>query len=165
MIPNHERRTTMPPTRILVATASLSLLLALMLADPVLAGEYQVASCQADRLHYSALAFNGGFVSRGMKIRSACNPEGTKGTVGVLTTNVRGRRRVPRGAAARVSIFAPPGTQFTTFKWAGEASRTDCRYSLQLFADNGPGVNTKSLKNYRANRRCSLRKLMQVTGY
>ena len=121
----------MPPTRVLVATAALGLVAPLMLAGTAPAGEYQVASCQADRLNYSTIAFDGGFVNRGMKIRRACNPEGP-GMRGLVTTNVRSRGTVPRGAVARVSIDAPPGTHFKTFRWAGELHRSDCRYALEL---------------------------------
>src|SRR5204863_2034732 len=90
--------------------------------------------------------------SRGMRIRSACNPEGP-GLRGLVTANVIRRGTVPRGAVARVSISAPAGTQFTTFRWAGTARRRDCRYALQLWAD-GPGIRTIPLKNVRANQHC-----------
>ena len=39
------------------------------------AGQFTVASCQADRLNFSTTAFTD-FATRGMKIRRACNPEG-----------------------------------------------------------------------------------------
>jgi hypothetical protein len=155
----------MPPIRVLVATAALGLVLAMAFAGTALAGQYKVASCQADQLNHSTIAFNNNFVSRGMKIRSACNPEGNNGTVGLLTANVRTRGKVPRGALARVSIVAPPGTHFTTFKWGGDIYRTDCRYSLQLWADNGAGVNKASLRNYLGNHGCSNRRLAQAHGY
>jgi hypothetical protein len=154
----------MPTVRVLLATAALSILLAVVPSGAALAGQYTVASCQGDRLNYSTIAFNYNFVTRGMRIRSACSPEGS-GLRGLLTANVLGRGKVPRGAVARVAITAPSGTHFTTFTWAGTMRRTDCRYALQLWADAGPGILTYRLKNHAANRGCPRRPRAQAAGY
>src|SRR5207237_269530 len=48
---------------------------------------------------------------------------------------------------------APVGTSFTTFRWAGTARRTDCRYALQIYAE-GAGIKPVPIKNVRANQHC-----------
>lgn len=115
------------------------------------AGQFTVASCQADRLGFSTVAFSD-FATRGMRIRRACNPEGP-GVRGLVTTNIPKPGSVPRGSVALVAVSAPAGTSFTTFRWAGTARRTDCRYALQLFAE-GPGIKPVPIKNVRANQQC-----------
>src|SRR5216684_371592 len=108
------------------------------------AGEYQVGNCEADQFNFSTQAF-ADFATRGMKIRRACNPEGP-GLRGLVTENVVRGGRVPRGARAIVTVTAPFGTRFTTFRWAGEARRRDCGYALQLYADGG-GARPVAIKN------------------
>jgi hypothetical protein len=98
-----------------------------------------------------------------MKITRACDPEGP-GLRGLITANVVRGGRVSRGANAFVTITAPSGTRFTSFRWAGEALRRDCGYALQLYAD-GPGVAAVSIKNVRANERCPLPGRAQAAGY
>ncbi len=115
------------------------------------AAEFTVASCQADRLGFSTVAFSD-FATRGMRIRRACNPVGP-GVRGLVTTNVHRPGSVPRGSVALVTASAPGGTSFTRFRWAGTARRTDCRYALQLYAE-GPGVKPVPIKNVRANQHC-----------
>src|SRR3954464_3886178 len=90
------------------------------------AGEFHVASCQADRLNFSTSAF-ADFATRGMKIRHACDPEGP-GLRGLVTANSISRAAVPRGSVAMATLSAPPGTSFTSFRWAGTARRRDCRF-------------------------------------
>jgi hypothetical protein len=131
-------------------------------AEGAVAGEFAVASCKADTLNWSTRAFMD-FATRGMKIRRACNPEGP-GLRGLITANVVRGGRVPRGAVASVRMEAPPGTHFTTFRWAGAARRRDCRFALQLWADGG--VNTRiPIKNVKANRHCPRPTLAQAAGY
>lgn len=115
------------------------------------AGQFTVASCQADRLGFSTVAFND-FATRGMRIRRACNPEGP-GVRGLVTTNIPKPGSVPRGSVALVAVSAPAGTSFTTFRWAGTARRTDCRYALQIYAE-GAGIKPVPIKNVRANQHC-----------
>jgi hypothetical protein len=130
-----------------------ALVAALMAAstDGAVAGEYSVANCQADPLNFSTRAFED-FAHRGMRIRRACDPEGP-GLRGLITGNVVRGGRVPRGSVALARIKAPPGTRFTSFRWAGTARRRDCRYALQLYAD-APDIDRIPMKNVRANRRC-----------
>lgn len=108
--------------RVTVATGALSVLL-LMLATSAHAGQFTVASCQADRANFSTTAFND-FATRGMTIRRACNPEGP-GIRGLVTANVTNGGTVPRGSVAMVALSAPNGTHFTTLRWAGSARRRD----------------------------------------
>jgi hypothetical protein len=131
-------------------------------ASRAAAGEFQVASCQADQLNFSTSAFND-FATRGMKIKRACNPEGP-GLRGLITSNVLQAGQVPRGAVAMVTIAAPAGTRFTTFRWAGSAQRRDCRYALQLYAD-APDVKPIPIKNVRANQNCPKPSRAQAAGY
>jgi hypothetical protein len=136
--------------RCLLAGACVAVTLGLG-AGQARAGEYVVANCQADPLAYSTRAYED-FATRGMKITRACDPEGP-GRRGLITSNVTSAGRVPRGAYAMTAINAPPGTRFTSFRWAGTARRRDCGYALQLWAD-APDIDPIALKNVRANRGC-----------
>lgn len=148
--------------RITISVLAPTVLVMLVGATPARAGQFEVATCQADRLNYGTQAF-GDFATRGMKIRRACNPEGT-GLRGLVTSNVIRRARIDRGSMAAATIKAPPGTTFTTFRWAGSARRVDCRYSLQLYADV-PGRNPIPIKNVRANQGCPPARRSQASAY
>ena len=129
------------------------------------AGQFTVASCQADRVNFSTTAFND-FATRGMTIRRACNPEGP-GIRGLVTANSTRPGAVPRGSVAMVAVTAPNGTRFTTFRWAGSARRHDCRYALQLYAE-APDIKPIPIKNVRANQHCPGRgrgMAVQAAGY
>lgn len=126
------------------------------------AGEFRVASCQADQFNFSTSAFDD-FATRGMNIRHACNPDGP-GLRGLVTANSISRGVLPRGSVAMVAISAPPGTRFTTFRWAGSARRRDCRYALQLYAD-APDIQPIAIKNVRANEHCPRPRRAQGAGY
>jgi 5-hydroxyisourate hydrolase-like protein (transthyretin family) len=154
----HKRRAI----RLIPSAVSLALLLAALPSGTATAGQFTVASCQADRLNFSTAAFTD-FATRGMQIRRACNPEGP-GIRGLVTSNSSRRGTVPRGAVALVAISAPDGTRFTTFRWAGSARRRDCRYALQLYA-TGPGIQPIPIKNVRANQHCPHRTRAQAAGY
>src|SRR5829696_4784613 len=147
---------------VIAATGGLSVLLAAFLPAGAAAGQFTVASCQADRVNFSTTAFTD-FATRGMTIRRACNPEGP-GIRGLVTANATRRGTVPRGSVAMVAIAAPTGTRFTTFRWAGSARRTDCRYALQLYAE-GPDIKPVPIKNVRANQRCPRQPRAQAAGY
>lgn len=148
--------------RVIATAGALSLLAATLPAGAASAGQFTVASCQADQLNFSTTAFTD-FATRGMKIRRACNPEGP-GIRGVVTANSTASTAVPRGAVAMVAISAPSGTRFTSFRWAGSARRSDCRYALQLYAE-GPGIKAIPIKNVRANQHCPGRARAQAAGY
>ena len=126
--------------RTLVATAGATcaaLTLVLLASASAMAGQFTVASCQADHLRFSSTAF-GDFATRGMKITRACDPDGP-GLRGLITANVVRDRSVPRGATSIATIVAPAGTTFTRLRWAGSSLRSDCRYTLQVYAD-APGA-------------------------
>lgn len=148
--------------RAIAVAGAVSVLLVALLATSASAGQFTVASCQADRMNFSTTAFDD-FATRGMTIRRACNPEGP-GIRGLITTNATGRGGVPRGSVAMVAISAPSGTRFTTFRWAGSARRRDCRFALQLYAE-GPGIRAIPIKNVRANEHCPRPARAQAAGY
>ena len=151
-----------PTIRRSALSGGLTLVLLAALAAPANAGEFTVAACQADRLNFSTGAFQD-FATRGMSVRRACNPEGP-GLRGLVTANVIRRSPVRRGAVSMVTINAPLGTRFTTFRWAGTARRRDCRYALQLYAD-APDIQAIPIKNVRANQRCPRAGRAQAAGY
>ena len=154
-------RFTATAQRCFLASACVAMLMALS-ADGAAAGEFAVANCQADPLNFSTRAFDD-FATRGMKIRRACDPEGP-GLRGLITSNVVRDGRVQRGAVAMATISAPPGTRFTSFRWAGTARRRDCRYALQLYAE-APDIDPIAIKNVRANQRCPRPRRAQAAGY
>jgi hypothetical protein len=151
-----------PAIRVTAGAAALGVLLLLLASTPASAGQFTVATCQADRLNFSTTAFSD-FATRGMAVRRACNPEGP-GLRGLVTANSTGRGAVPRGSVAAVAISAPAGTRFTSFRWAGSARRRDCRFALQLYAE-GPGIQPIAIKNVRANQHCPAHGSAQAAGY
>jgi hypothetical protein len=128
-----------------------ALIVALASPGTAAAGEYTISICQADEAGYVSSAFEN-FATRGMKWRRACNPLGP-GLRGLVTANVPGTGRVPRGAQSGFVLSAPPGTAISRLRWSGVAHRRDCRYALQLYAER-PGAPPISIKNVRANRHC-----------
>ena len=90
-----------PAIRVIATAGALSVLNALLLASAASAGQFTVASCQADRAGFSTTAFND-FATRGMTIRRACNPEGP-GIRGLVTANAtqRGTRAARLGRPGR----------------------------------------------------------------
>jgi hypothetical protein len=62
-----------------------------------------------------------------------------------------------------VTLSAPTGTRFATFRWAGELRRTDCRYALQMWAEATDLVTP--IKNVRANQHCPRPRRIQTSGY
>jgi hypothetical protein len=62
------------------------------------------------------------------------------------------------------TISAPPGTRFTSFRWAGMARRRYCGYALQLYAE-APASTSIAIKNVRANQRCPRPRRAQAAGY
>jgi hypothetical protein len=126
------------------------------------AGEYTIYACQADEAGYVSSAFEN-FATRGMKWRRACNPLGP-GLRGLVTANVPGTGRVPRGAQSGFVLNAPPGTTFSRLRWSGHAHRRDCRYALQLYAER-PGASAVAIKNVRANRHCPNPETAQASSW
>jgi hypothetical protein len=155
------------PTISLRSFASLAgiltaLLVALASPGRAAAGEYTISICQADEAGYVSSAFEN-FATRGMKWRRACNPLGP-GLRGLVTANVPGTGRVPRGAQSGFVLSAPPGTTISQLRWSGVAHRRDCRYALQLYAER-PGAFPVSIKNVRANRHCPNPEVAQKSSW
>lgn len=140
--------TLIRPVALVVTTVAAGLLV----PGPAAAGEFPINACQADRGRLSTQAF-ADFASRGMGIKRACDPQGP-GLRGLITTNAVRRADLPRGAQASLSLSAPPGTRLTRFRWSGAAHRSDCRYTLEVYADRprGPSIPIRQIP---ANRACS----------
>jgi hypothetical protein len=121
-------------------------------ADASLASTYKVGNCWADKQNFNTRAFES-FATRGMKIRRACDTQ-IPGPNGLITSNVMRAGKVERGALSLVAMAAPPGTQIVHLTWAGWGKRADCRYALQIWAEDANGRKIKTLKSRRANTGC-----------
>ena len=88
--------------RSIAAAIVLSIVLAGTVSAPA-AGQFTVASCQADRLNFSTTAFSD-FATRGMRIRRACNPEARACAV----SSRRTRAAAAPCLAARWRSWRPP---------------------------------------------------------
>jgi len=141
---------------------ALTVVAALAAPRPATAGEYTIYACEADEAGYVSSAFEN-FATRGMKWRRACNPLGP-GLRGLVTANVPGTGRVPRGAQSGFILNAPPDTTFSRLRWSGHAQRRDCRYALQLYAER-PDASAVSIKNVRANRNCPRSDVAQASSW
>jgi hypothetical protein len=148
--------------RVVVAVVLAAALMLGASAQVARAGEFRVGTCQADSLNFSTQAFED-FETRGMQVQRGCDPEGP-GLRGLVTSNHFAANRVPRGARAIVTLTAPFGTRFVSFRWAGTLRRRDCGYALQLYAD-APDVRAVSIKNVRANVGCPRSGVGQAAGY
>jgi hypothetical protein len=138
-----------------------TLIVVLSFAAPAMGGQFTVASCQADRLGLSTTAFRD-FATRGMQVTRACNPVGP-GLRGLITSNAVRAGSVPRGSASIAAILAPPGTSFTTVRWSGSTGRSDCGYTVQLYAD-APGGKVTPIAGVRANQHCTPPRLVRPIG-
>jgi Bacterial Ig-like domain len=125
------------------------------------AGEYTIASCQADGA-FSSGAFED-FATRGMKWRRACNPLGP-GLRGLVTANVAGEGHVAVGSQSAFVLEAPPQTTLSRLRWSGYAHRRDCRYALQLYAVRPDGSST-AVKDVKANHGCPGPAEAQASSY
>jgi hypothetical protein len=130
-----------------------TLIAVLLIATPAMGGQFTVATCQADRLGHTSSAFLARSTS-GMQVVRACDPVG-RGVRGLVTSDAAGAGTVPRGAASLAVILAAPGTSFTHVDWAGLTTRSDCGYTLQVYADSPGGKVTAIGDDVRANQRCS----------
>src|SRR5829696_1047477 len=145
------------PVRRCLAGGAITALVVALAADAAVAGEYTVGNCRSDKLNFNTRAFDT-FLKGRMKVRRACNPVGS-GLRALITQNVVSRGKVPRGAVAGVLMTAPPGTQFTSFRWGGKLRRADCRYAIQLWAEDPNDSQVRfPIRNLRANRNCSNRR-------
>jgi hypothetical protein len=125
------------------------------------AGEFTIATCQADG-SYSSGAFED-FATRGMKWRRACNPLGP-GLRGLVTANVAGEGHVAKGSQSTFVLEAPPETTFSRLRWSGYAHRRDCRYALQLYAVR-PDGSADAIRNVRADHGCPRAKEAQASSW
>jgi hypothetical protein len=125
------------------------------------AGEYTIASCQADGA-FSSGAFED-FATRGMKWRRACNPLGP-GLRGLVTANVAGEGHVAVGSQSAFVLEAPPQTTISRLRWSGYAHRRDCRYALQLYAVR-PDGSSAAVKDVKANHGCPRPDEAQASSY
>ena len=158
-----------PIARACTLVMAVSALLLAAGAPPALAGEFVVASCQADAPNYSTDAF-ADRSTPSMTVVRKCDPaagevRGVKRMRGMITRNRISAERVRRGAYAMLTLSAPPGTHFSAFRWAGRPWRTDCRYAEQLWSERD-GTTIGTIKNVRANHDCPERAhAAQTAGY
>ena len=153
--------TTQHLTRLVIVASALGLV-SLGHTGDAAAGAFTINTCGSDPPNFSTQAFDD-FATRGMMWRRACDPEGP-GLRGLLTGNVVRSGRVARGARSYFTLAAPPGTYFAWIRWSGHGQRRDCRYALQVWAD-GPGAQTRSIKNVRANSGCPRPGRAQAAGW
>jgi hypothetical protein len=125
------------------------------------AGEYTIASCQADGA-FSSGAFED-FATRGMKWRRACDPLGP-GLRGLVTANAAGEGHVAVGSQSAFVLEAPPQTTLSRLRWSGYAHRRDCRYALQLYAVRPDGSST-AVKDVKADHGCPRPDEAQASSY
>lgn len=135
---------------LLAALSAAAALLAL--PGPASAGEFSIFTCFDDP-NQEGLAFdpNASIEGGGMNVKPACQRQGP-GLRGMVTANATGRRPASRGALARVAMGAPAGTYFRAVRWWGKHRRADCRYGLELFADDGAGRNVFAVQKLSARR-------------
>ncbi|HEX4307192.1 MAG TPA: Ig-like domain repeat protein [Solirubrobacterales bacterium] len=133
-----------------IAALALALLASATAPRPALAGQFTIATCQANG-SYSSGAFQD-FATRGMKWRRACNPLGP-GLRGLVTANVPGEGHVAVESQSAFVLEAPPATTFSSLNWSGYAHRRDCRYALQLYAVR-PDGSTDTIRNVKADHGC-----------
>jgi hypothetical protein len=145
-----------------VIVAAASVFVSLGQAGEAEAGAFTINTCGSDPPNFSTDAFED-FATRGMLWKRACDPEGP-GLRGLVTANVIRSGRVVRGARSYFTLTAPAGTYFAWINWSGHAQRRDCRYALQVWAD-GPGAQTKPIKNVRANQDCPRPGRAQAAGW
>ena len=123
--------------RIAAALLALIPLLALATPGPAAAGTFTVESCQGAP-GFSTAAFEN-FATRGMVTKRACRPRGP-GLRG-MTVSVKAKKgRVKRGSTARFVMTAPPGTAIVRAAWSGTRVRSDCGFTLDVYAQGGKTV-------------------------
>jgi Bacterial Ig-like domain (group 3) len=135
-----------------VAALAFALLVSTTAPRPALAGQFTIATCQANG-SYSSGAFQD-FATRGMKWRRACNPLGP-GLRGLVTANVAREGHVATGAQSAFVLEAPPQTTFSSLSWSGYAHRRDCRYALQLYAVR-PDGSSDTIRDVKADHGCPM---------
>jgi hypothetical protein len=94
---------------------------------------YSVQVCGASG-NYDAFAFGDLSRSTGFSIGRTCFPYG-RGLRGLVTISPRARRRAGQNTQAAVRLRAPWGTALSRITWVGRASRADCTWTAELYAD------------------------------
>src|SRR5215211_4847666 len=136
-------------TAILLASVGV----AIVAAEPAHAGVFQLRSCMAARTEgYDSGAFAGSRSSARMTIKRGCNPFG-RGERGLITSNKVAHRRLRRNEQASVVLWTPPGTRIVRFDWSGKLRRSDCGWTVELYAVR-PGQRPAYIKRERAGRNC-----------
>src|SRR5215211_4729353 len=136
-------------TAILLASVGV----AIVAAEPAHAGVFQLRSCMAARTEgYDSGAFAAARSSSRMVIRRSCNPFG-QGERGLVTSNRVARGRLRRNEHASVVLWTPPGTRIVRFDWSGKLRRSDCGFTVELYAVR-PGQAPAYIRRARAGRNC-----------
>src|SRR3954453_4864773 len=71
-------------------------------------GQFEIATCQSDKLNFSTGSFHPPLATLGMRVRLACSTEG-HGKRGLILSNVPHVGKVPFNSTAAVMMDAPPG--------------------------------------------------------
>jgi hypothetical protein len=122
-------------------------------AESADAGVFQLRSCMAAKSEdYDSGAFAGTRSSTRMVVKRGCNPFGA-GERGLITANKVGRRRLRQNEHASVVLWTPPGTRIVRLDWSGKLKRTDCGFTVELYAIR-PGNRPAYIKRARAGRDC-----------
>ncbi|MFL5868611.1 MAG: hypothetical protein ACJ766_16040 [Thermoleophilaceae bacterium] len=87
-----------------------------------------------------------------MVVKRGCNPFG-RGERGLITSNKVAHRRLRRNEHASVVLWTPPGTRIFRVDWSGKLRRSDCGFTVELYAVR-PGARPAYIKRERAGRHC-----------
>ena len=122
-------------------------------ADSAQAGFFQLRSCMAAKAEgYDSGAFSAARSSSRMVVKRGCNPFG-RGERGLITSNKLAHRRLRRNEHASVVLWTPPGTRIFRVDWSGKLRRSDCGFTVELYAVR-PGARPAYIKRERAGRHC-----------
>lgn len=122
-------------------------------AESAHAGVFQLRSCMAAKAEdYDSGAFAATRSSARMVVKRGCDPFGA-GERGLITANKVGHRRLRQNEHASVVLWTPPGTRIVRLDWSGKLRRTDCGFTVELYAIR-PGNRPAYIKRARAGRDC-----------
>jgi hypothetical protein len=140
-------------TAIALALTLAAVVACLAAAESATAGAFQLKSCMAAKVEgYDSAAFAGARSSKRMVLKRACNPFG-RGERGLVTSNKVVHRRLHRNEHATAVLWAPPGTRIVRFDWSGKLRRSDCGWTVELYAVR-PGQRAAVIRRATAGRRC-----------
>ncbi len=134
--------------------AGLTCALAMALgAQTAHAGAFQLRSCMAAKAeNYDSAAFAATRSSSRMIVKRGCSPFG-RGERGLITGNKVARKRLRKDEQASVILWAPPGTRIVRFDWSGKLRRTDCGFTVELYAVR-PGKGRAYIRRAKAGTQC-----------